>query len=143
MMKAKHFCSKTHYIASALLRVAAFAISRRGLQMRFRLSIARVREEKSTQRSTRFLSPAIVLVTSGTNAKTDWLGLRRTLINPFFPVTSRTSFPAMTSRSSLNGRIRSPWQNGIAERWVGSCRREMLDHVIPLNEEHPRKLVRR
>src|SRR5688572_26352669 len=31
--------------------------------------------------------------------------------------------------------IRSPWQNGVAERWVGSCRREMLDHVIPLNEQ--------
>jgi putative transposase len=28
--------------------------------------------------------------------------------------------------------IRSPWQNGVAERWVGSCRRDMLDHVIPL-----------
>jgi len=24
--------------------------------------------------------------------------------------------------------VRSPWQNGIAERWVGSARREMLDH---------------
>ena len=32
--------------------------------------------------------------------------------------------------------IASPWQNGIAERWVGSCRRELLDHVIPLNERH-------
>ena len=32
--------------------------------------------------------------------------------------------------------IRSPWQNGIAERWVGSCRREMLDHVIILNQNH-------
>ena len=38
--------------------------------------------------------------------------------------------------------IRSPWQNGIAERWVGSCRRELLDHVIPLNEGHLRRLVR-
>jgi transposase InsO family protein len=38
--------------------------------------------------------------------------------------------------------IRSPWQNGIAERWVGGCRREMLDHVIPLNEKHLRRLVR-
>ena len=38
--------------------------------------------------------------------------------------------------------IRSPWQNGIAERWIGSCRREWLDHVIPLNEEHLRRLSR-
>lgn len=29
---------------------------------------------------------------------------------------------------------RSPWQNGVAERWVGSCRRELLDHVIVLSE---------
>ena len=36
--------------------------------------------------------------------------------------------------------VRSPWQNGIAERWVGSARREMLDHVIPLNESHLRRL---
>jgi hypothetical protein len=28
--------------------------------------------------------------------------------------------------------FQSPWQNGIAERWVGSCRRELLDHVILL-----------
>ena len=27
-------------------------------------------------------------------------------------------------------------QNGVAERWVGSIRREMLDHVIPLNDQH-------
>jgi hypothetical protein len=32
--------------------------------------------------------------------------------------------------------VQSPWQNGIAERWVGSCRREMLDHIIALNEQH-------
>ena len=31
---------------------------------------------------------------------------------------------------------RSPWQNGVAERWVGSCRRELLDHVIVLSESH-------
>jgi transposase InsO family protein len=37
---------------------------------------------------------------------------------------------------------RSPWQNGIAERWVGSARREMLDHVIPLNEQPLRRLGR-
>ena len=38
--------------------------------------------------------------------------------------------------------FRSPWQNGIAERWVGSCRRELLDHVIVLNENHLRRLAR-
>jgi putative transposase len=38
--------------------------------------------------------------------------------------------------------VRSPWQNGIAERWVGSCRWEILDHVIPLHEEHLRRLIR-
>jgi putative transposase len=38
--------------------------------------------------------------------------------------------------------VRSPWQNGVAERWVGSARREMLDHIIPLNEEHLRRLGR-
>ncbi len=37
---------------------------------------------------------------------------------------------------------RQPWQNGVSERWVGSCRREILDHVIPLNEEHFRRLIR-
>ncbi|HXB74275.1 MAG TPA: integrase core domain-containing protein [Candidatus Acidoferrales bacterium] len=38
--------------------------------------------------------------------------------------------------------VRSPWQNGIAERWVGSCRREILDHIIALNEPHLRRLIR-
>jgi transposase InsO family protein len=38
--------------------------------------------------------------------------------------------------------VQAPWQNGVAERWVGSCRRELLDHVIPLNEEHLRRLIR-
>ncbi len=37
---------------------------------------------------------------------------------------------------------RSPWQNGTAERWVGSCKRELIDHMIVLNEEHLRRLIR-
>ena len=40
----------------------------------------------------------------------------------------------------LRSSIRSPWQNGVAERWVGSVRRELLDQVIPLNEFHLRRL---
>jgi hypothetical protein len=37
--------------------------------------------------------------------------------------------------------FRSPWQNGIAERWVGSCRRDLLDHVIVLHEQHLKRLL--
>jgi transposase InsO family protein len=37
---------------------------------------------------------------------------------------------------------RSPWQNGVAERWVGSVRRELLDHVIVMSERHLRRLLR-
>jgi transposase InsO family protein len=38
--------------------------------------------------------------------------------------------------------VRAPWQNGTAERWIGSCRREFLDHIIPVNEKHLRCLIR-
>jgi transposase InsO family protein len=37
---------------------------------------------------------------------------------------------------------RSPWQNGVAERWIGSCRRDMLDHVVVFGERHMRLLLR-
>jgi len=37
--------------------------------------------------------------------------------------------------------FRSPWQNGIAERWVRSARRELLDQVIVLNEDPLRHLL--
>ena len=38
--------------------------------------------------------------------------------------------------------FRSPWQNGVAERWIGSCKREVIDHVIVFNEDHLRRLLR-
>jgi transposase InsO family protein len=37
---------------------------------------------------------------------------------------------------------RSPWQNGVAERWVGSVRRELLDHVVVFNDRHLLRLLR-
>ncbi len=37
---------------------------------------------------------------------------------------------------------KSPWQNGVAERFVGCCRRDLLDHVIVLNERHLKRLMR-
>jgi len=42
---------------------------------------------------------------------------------------------------SIRTAFRSPWQNGIAERWVGSVRRDLLDHVIVLNERRLRRLL--
>ena len=38
--------------------------------------------------------------------------------------------------------FQSPWQNGVAERWVETCKREIIDHVIVFNEEHLRRLLR-
>ena len=36
----------------------------------------------------------------------------------------------------------SPWQNGVAERWIGSCRRDLLDHVLIFNQAHLRRFVK-
>jgi transposase InsO family protein len=36
----------------------------------------------------------------------------------------------------------SPWQNGFAERLIGSIRRECLDHVIILGEAHLRRIMK-
>jgi transposase InsO family protein len=38
---------------------------------------------------------------------------------------------------------RSPWQNPYCERLIGSIRRECLDHVIVLNEQHLRRVLQR
>jgi transposase InsO family protein len=36
----------------------------------------------------------------------------------------------------------SPWQNGFAERLIGSIRRECVDHFIVLGEAHLRRVLR-
>ena len=36
---------------------------------------------------------------------------------------------------------RSPWQDGYAERLIGSIRRECLDHVVVVGEQHLRHLL--
>jgi transposase InsO family protein len=38
--------------------------------------------------------------------------------------------------------IRSPWQNGYAERLIGSIRRECLDHMIICDEAHLRRILK-
>jgi transposase InsO family protein len=52
-------------------------------------------------------------------------------------VDTAKSFGIQPKRTSFQ----SPWQNGVAERWVGNCRRDLLDHVIVLNERHLKRLM--
>src|SRR6266567_3517828 len=47
------------------------------------------------------------------------------------------SFGIQPKRTSF----RSPWQNGVAKRWVCTCRRDLLNHVIVLNRRHLKRLI--
>ena len=38
--------------------------------------------------------------------------------------------------------LRSPWQNGYAERLIGSIRRKCIDHVIVFGERHLNHVLR-
>ena len=48
---------------------------------------------------------------------------------------------AMGTKASRTA-FRSPWQNPVAERWIGSCRRELFDHVVVLGQRHAVQLGR-
>ena len=37
--------------------------------------------------------------------------------------------------------FQSPWQNGVAERWIGTCRQDLLDHLVVVNERHLKRLM--
>ncbi len=52
------------------------------------------------------------------------------------PVAARS-----LNMSPLRTCFESPWQNGVAERWVESCRRDLLDHVIAMSERDLRGLL--
>ena len=38
-------------------------------------------------------------------------------------------FLTATGLEPRQTEVQAPGQNGIAERWIGSCRQEILDHV--------------
>ena len=52
------------------------------------------------------------------------------------------TFLANTKIKSMRTGFHSPWQNGICERTVSILRRELLDHIIPMNEKHLECLIR-
>ena len=38
--------------------------------------------------------------------------------------------------------VRAPRMNAIAERWIGGCRRELLDRTLIWNQSHLRRILR-
>jgi putative transposase len=63
-----------------------------------------------------------------------------------FDHDSKFSFEVALAIRSLNVRpvrtsVESPWQNGVAERWIESCRRDLLDHIIAFDEQHLKRLL--
>jgi putative transposase len=46
-----------------------------------------------------------------------------------------------TSLTPVQSSFESPWQNGVAKRWIESARRDLLDHVIAINETHLKRLL--
>src|SRR6476660_7510828 len=69
---------------------------------------------------------------------------------PRFLVRDREGIYGEAFRSRVEGMNieelciapRSPWQNCFVERMIGSIRRECLNHVIVLNENHLRRLLK-
>ena len=47
-----------------------------------------------------------------------------------------------TGIEQVKSAYRSPWQNPFLERYIGTLRRELLDHVIILSEEHLKRLLK-
>ena len=65
-------------------------------------------------------------------------------------VCGASSVPCISTRFPLERDLmqlleansrRSPWQNGFAERLIGSIRRECLDQIIVCGEEHLRRTL--
>ena len=55
---------------------------------------------------------------------------------------SVTTFLQATGLTPKRSSVQAPRQNGTAERWIGGCRRELLDHIIAFNECHLLRLLR-
>ena len=51
-------------------------------------------------------------------------------------------FLVATGIEEVKTAYRSPWQNPFVERYIGTLRRELLDHVIVLSEEHLKGLLK-
>lgn len=64
---------------------------------------------------------------------------------PFAPADRSKALEVATAAMGIRDRPiapHSPWQNGYAERLIGSIRRDCLDHVIVVGERHLRHLLK-
>ncbi|WP_456273188.1 transposase [Bacillus sp. AK031] len=67
------------------------------------------------------------------------------LIHDNDPIFCSKAFQAFLTSSDITSKktaYRSPWQNSYAERVIGTIKRELIDQVIPLNEQHTYRLLR-
>ncbi len=90
-----------------------------------------------------------------TNPAADWICQRLREAFPYDQVPRYVIFDRDSKVSSevvrtlrgmgvkpLQTSYRSPWQNGVAERWVLSARRDLLDHMIVFGERHLSRMLK-
>jgi transposase InsO family protein len=82
--------------------------------------------------SKRTTSPRAMLPWSGSTSPAIMLRME------VLPVTHRLRAMGIRDKPIAPG---SPWQNGFAERLIGSIRRECVDHVVALGERHLRRIL--
>src|SRR6202142_461421 len=97
----------------------------------------------------------LVWINVTTNPTAEWIALQLTEAFPWdeaprYLIRDRDRiYGSIVTRRMRTMGIRdtstaptSPWQNGIAERLIGSIRRECVDHFIVLGEAHLRRILR-
>ena len=97
----------------------------------------------------------LIWVNATTNPAADWIARQFTEAFPWneapqYVIRDRDCIygTAVTRRLRAMGirdkpiAAASPWQNGFAERLIGSIRRECLDHFVVWGETHLRRILR-
>ena len=96
----------------------------------------------------------LISLTATTNPTAEWIARQITEAFPWneapdYLIRDRDGAygHAVTRRFAAMGirdhptAARSPWQNGHAERLIGSIRRECLDHIVVFGESHLRRIL--
>src|SRR4051794_6054057 len=87
-------------------------------------------------------------LSNGSPGKSRRLSVGRARLNTSFVIATASTAETFIRRIRAMGirdrptTPRSPWQNGYAERLIGSIRRECLDYVIVFSERHLAHVLR-